>query len=55
MVRYWFDQTQTDGLALKTAVIQAILSATARAGIEIPYPIQTLIVHPPTGSAGPSS
>lgn len=47
VVRYWFDQTQTDGLALKTAVTQAILSATAGAGIEIPYPIQTVIVQSP--------
>jgi len=44
-VYFWIDIASADWLKAKDAAVQAIHTAFAQEGIEIPYPIQTVLLH----------
>jgi small conductance mechanosensitive channel len=50
LVRYWIDTSQTDPLSATDAGLVAVKTAFEQAGIDIPYPIQTVRLHQNGGS-----
>ena len=44
-IYFWIDLAITDPFRAKDAAVQAIHNAFAREGIDIPYPIQTVLLH----------
>jgi len=45
---FWFDQTKTGLFEVHSAVVQAILHAAKENQINLPYPIQTVLLDKPT-------
>lgn len=50
---YWIDQRETDFIAMRVTGFMAVEQALSEAGIEIPYPIQTVFVQQPSRTALP--
>lgn len=44
LVRFWIEPEKNDALTMQTEVTRSIMAAAQREGIEIPFPIQTLVV-----------
>ncbi len=53
-IRYWFDATENDVFHARDMGVKAIKTAFEREGIEIPYPIRTVLMPKLASSSGPS-